>query len=110
MSPSPAPVGKVVANAAPDSSTQLKLPFAFTGAIIVLTLVGKAGDVLAPSLVGPYPIILLCLNANDVHLALTATNVSLLPWILVGAARRLVEDPVFFLIGAHTHAAASSSR
>eukprot|EP01048_Picozoa_sp_COSAG05_P025076 COSAG05_NODE_6205_length_1000_cov_1.571587_1_plen_127_part_00 len=93
---SPAPRRKAVAA---STGSHLRLPFCFTGAIIALTIAGKAGDALAPSLVHSFPLLLLALNANDLHLALTATLVPWPPWLVVGMARRLAEDPVFFLIG-----------
>lgn len=77
----------------------LKLPLYFTVAIVVLTVAGKAGDALAPTLLVDAPTLLLVLNANDLHLALTANIVPRVPWMVVGMLRRLAEDPVFFLIG-----------
>jgi hypothetical protein len=78
----------------------MQLPLCFTAAIVGLTVAGKAGDALAPSLVGDAPLLLLALNSNDLHLALTAVSVPLIPWVLVGMLRRLAEDPVFYMIGA----------
>jgi len=77
----------------------LTLPLYFTAAIVALTVAGKAGDALAPGMVVSAPTLLLALNANDLHLALTANLVPRVPWMVVGMLRRLAEDPVFFLIG-----------
>ena len=78
-----------------DAGTEsLSLPLVYTIALAVVTVAGKAGDALGPALVGSHPIVLLGLNANDLHLALTSTTVPLLPWALVGMIRRLAEDPV----------------
>lgn len=40
--------------------------------IVVVTVASKFGDALAPTLVDTRPLTLLALNANDLHLALTA--------------------------------------
>ena len=75
-------------------------------ALCVLPLAGKAGDAAAPALVTSRPLLLLLLNANDLHCALTAARASPLPWLLVALARRLAEDPFFFYLGrAHRDAA-----
>ena len=76
------------------SSVSLNLPWAYTIALAVVTVAGKAGDALAPALLGSQPLLLLALNANDVHLALTSTTVPVVAWTFVGMARRLAEDPV----------------
>lgn len=95
----------VGASVAPQHGT-IRPPFAFTVAIIVLTVAGKIGDAAAPALVGSHPLGLLALNANDLHCGLTSTTVSFLPWLVVALMRRLAEDPLFFLIGWYYRAAA----
>jgi membrane protein DedA with SNARE-associated domain len=64
-----------------------------------LAIVGKVGDALAPKLIEAAPTLLLFLNANDLHLALTSTTVGPLPWMAIGMTRRLLEDPICFLLG-----------
>ena len=76
------------------NGVSLSLPWIYTAALAAVTIAGKAGDALGPRLLGSQPILLLALNANDLHLALTSTTVPLVPWIVVGMTRRLVEDPV----------------
>ena len=76
------------------SSVRLSLPWVYTIALAVVTVAGKAGDALAPALLGSRPLLLLALNANDVHLALTSTTVPVVAWTVVGMIRRLAEDPV----------------
>ena len=58
-----------------------RLPRLYTASILLLTLAGKAGDVLAPTLLTPHPLLLLALNANDLHLALTSAHTQLLGWV-----------------------------
>ena len=67
--------------------------------LVALTLTSKVGDALAPRLFKTSPLLLLVLNANDLHLALTCRALSFLPWIVVGILRRLAEDPICFALG-----------
>ncbi|OLP97547.1 hypothetical protein AK812_SmicGene20103 [Symbiodinium microadriaticum] len=78
-----------------------RLPWLYTAALGLLTAAGKLGDALGPVLVSDAPLLLLVLNANDLHLGLTTPNTHWLPWYIIGTLRRLAEDPVFFLIGWH---------
>jgi len=78
---------------------QLQLPLYLTLVLVAFMVAGKAGDILAPTLLVDAPLTLLILNSNDLHLALTCNSVKRLPWLLVGTLRRLAEDPVCFLIG-----------
>lgn len=45
------------------------------------------------------PLLLLALNANDLHLALTTARTAVIGFMLVGTARRLVEDPLYYYLG-----------
>jgi hypothetical protein len=61
------------------------VPLVVYGALVgTLHLVGKTGEILAPTLAPSHPLVLLCLNANDTHMLLTSTSVRLLPYLLVG--------------------------
>lgn len=72
------------------------------GALVgTLHLVGKTGEILAPTLAPSHPLVLLCLNANDTHMLLTSTSVRLLPYLLICGGRRAVEDVLFFYAGRH---------
>jgi hypothetical protein len=93
------PATVTAAAAAAGDDDGFRVPLCFSVAIAGLTVAGKAGDALAPTLLGSSPLILLALNSNDLHLALTTPSVSLLPWLVVGMLRRLAEDPIFFLLG-----------
>jgi membrane protein DedA with SNARE-associated domain len=57
------------------------------------------GNALAPTLVVNHPLLLLALNATIRHLVLTSTSVDFVPFLVVGLARRLTEDPFLFLLG-----------
>jgi hypothetical protein len=68
--------------------------------LVLVNLASKCGDALAPQLLDTSPLLLVALNANDLHLALTAgAGVPWHWWCAVGVARRLVEDPLFFYLG-----------
>ena len=45
------------------------------------------------------PLLLLLINANDVHCGLTSTDVPFAPWFFVAFLRRVIEDPLFFYLG-----------
>ena len=45
------------------------------------------------------PLLLLALNANDLHCALTTVSVPVVSWFIVASLRRIAEDPLFFLVG-----------
>ena len=57
------------------------------------------GNALAPTLLVSHPLLLLALNATTRHLVLTSTSVDLVPYLVVGLGRRLLEDPLLFLLG-----------
>lgn len=68
--------------------------------LLLVNLASKCGDALAPRLVDSAPTLLLALNANDLHLALTAgTGLGLMPYCVVGGLRRLLEDPLYYHLG-----------
>ena len=67
--------------------------------ISVVNVVGKLADIFIVAL-GQMPTLLLLMNANDVNLTLAAAaNVSLLRFILIGIARRVSEDCLYFFSG-----------
>ena len=75
-------------------------------ALVLVNLAGKCGDAFTPVLVSGYPLTLLALNANDVHMACTAGHTSLVPFVLVAFVRRLMEDPLYFYLGRFRFASA----
>ena len=81
-------------------------PLALVVALVVVNLAGKAGDALAAVLVESRPLTLLALNANDAHMALTAGHTPFVPYVVVCVCRRLLEDPLYFFLGATRFAGA----
>ena len=81
-------------------------PLALVVALVVVNLAGKAGDALAAVLVESRPLTLLALNANDAHMALTAGHTPFVPYVVVCVCRRLLEDPLYFHLGATRFAGA----
>mmetsp|Transcript_9423 Transcript_9423/g.31082 ORF Transcript_9423/g.31082 Transcript_9423/m.31082 type:complete len:211 (+) Transcript_9423:36-668(+) len=75
------------------------MPVSFIAALSTLFVLGKVGDAFSPYFLETSPVALLILNSNDLHLTLSASHVGFLPWLLVGTARRLAEDPIFFSVG-----------
>lgn len=69
---------------------------AFLAVIATSAVVGNA---LAPTLLVRHPLLLLALNATTRHLVLTSTSIDVVPYVVVGLGRRLLEDPFLFLLG-----------
>ncbi len=68
-------------------------------ALSVVAASAVIGNALAPSLVVSHPLLLLALNTTTRHLVLTSTSVDFVPYLVVGLGRRLLEDPLLFLLG-----------
>ncbi|KAJ1456303.1 hypothetical protein M885DRAFT_517773 [Pelagophyceae sp. CCMP2097] len=75
------------------------IPWALGAAVAAIEVVGKAGDVFGSTLSQSRPLLLLSLNANDLHCVLTAGGADFAPWLAVAALRRLSEDPLFYWLG-----------
>ncbi|HWH36125.1 MAG TPA: hypothetical protein VNT56_12505 [Acidimicrobiales bacterium] len=67
--------------------------------LAVIATAAVVGNALAPTLVVSHPLLLLALNTTTRHLILTSTSVDVVPYVVVGLARRLAEDPFLFLLG-----------
>lgn len=67
--------------------------------LAVVAASAVAGNALAPTLLVSHPLLLLALNTTTRHLILTSNNVDLIPYLVVGLGRRLLEDPFLFLLG-----------
>eukprot|EP01065_Artemidia_motanka_P024887 TRINITY_DN29822_c0_g1_i1.p1 TRINITY_DN29822_c0_g1~~TRINITY_DN29822_c0_g1_i1.p1 ORF type:complete len:209 (+),score=50.31 TRINITY_DN29822_c0_g1_i1:46-672(+) len=74
-------------------------PFSVAVAVGVVAAIGKIGDCSGPLLAAEHPAVLLALNANDLHCALTVPALSAALWFAVATVRRLSEDPLFFYVG-----------
>ena len=71
-------------------------PLAFV--VLFLTL-GKLGEGLAPRLLGKRPLLLLCLNANDVLCGLAGPRLPARLYYAAVLARRAAEDGTWFALG-----------
>ena len=91
---------------APARSATEVSPLAIVVALVAVNLAGKAGDALAALLVETRPLTLLALNANDAHMALTAGHTPFAPYVIVSLLRRLLEDPLYYHLGATRFASA----
>jgi len=67
--------------------------------ISFVNILGKLADVLI-LILGQMPTILLLLNANDVNLTIaSAANMPFYSFVLIGVARRVIEDCLYFFSG-----------
>jgi hypothetical protein len=66
----------------------------------IVSTLGLIGTALTPPLAARHPLLLLALEARDRNLLL-ARHVGVVPYVLVGNARRLCTDPLFYLLGRH---------
>ena len=75
------------------------------GPIAAVTALGKLGEALAPALLARgWPLTLVALNANDMHLVLSVRLCAdcaycLAAWFCVSTVRRVAEDVFFFWMG-----------
>jgi membrane protein DedA with SNARE-associated domain len=73
-------------------------------ALLTIPIVGfiamaNIGNALAPTLVDEHPLLLVALNSQNRNLILTTNALDAWSYYLVGTARLLVSDPLFFLLG-----------
>lgn len=67
--------------------------------IIGLVVLSNVGDALAPRLVDSNPLALIAMNARNRNLILVTNELDAVSYYGVAAARLLLSDPLFFLIG-----------
>lgn len=67
--------------------------------LVVVFGTAAIGNAAAPALLESHPAVLLALNATTRHLLLTSTSVDVVPWLLIGLGRRLLEDPFLYFLG-----------
>lgn len=70
-----------------------------TAPLVLVFATAAIGNAVAPALLDSHPAVLLALNATTRHLVLTSTSVDVVPWVLIGLARRLLEDPFLYFLG-----------
>ena len=81
-----------------DESEEVRGSVLVTLLTSVLVL-GKIGDAIGLAYIDSNPISVLILNANDLHCALTTTNVNVWIWFLLSTIRRMCEDPIYYWLG-----------
>lgn len=67
--------------------------------IIVLTIVGYVGNALHPTLLNEHPLWLVAMEPRFRYLLLVAAKVDFAPFVVVATVRRLLSDPLFYLLG-----------
>src|SRR5207253_669599 len=70
------------------------------GPIVVLAIVGTITTALTPALAARHPLLLIILEARNRNLIL-ARRVDYLPFLLVASLRRMLTDPLYYLLGFH---------
>lgn len=65
----------------------------------MLSVLGIAAGALTPVLVAEAPLLLLALESRNRYLLLVASQVDVVPFVVVGVLRRLASDPFFYLAG-----------
>lgn len=69
--------------------------------IIVLIVVGTVANALTPWLLKNHPQLLITLEARNRNLLAAAGRVDLVPFVVIAVIRRMLSDPLFFLLGHH---------
>src|SRR5688500_13159067 len=67
--------------------------------IVALTTLAYLGDILYADLANRNPYLLIALNTRKRYLALVVPNTDVVPYFLVGVARQVLSDPLFYLLG-----------
>ena len=62
-------------------------------------IAGIVGNALTPTLVAKHPLLLVFLEPRNRNLILVSQKVDLLPFVLVGFFRRVLTDPLYYLLG-----------
>lgn len=69
------------------------------GPIIAVVVIGTLGNMFHPSLLKNHPLLLVAMEPRNRYLLLVADKVSFVPFLLVATVRRLISDPLFYLLG-----------
>jgi membrane protein DedA with SNARE-associated domain len=67
--------------------------------ILVLWVLGFVGAALTPTLLAKNPLLLVLLDPRNRNLILVSQKVDEVPFMLVGFLRRVLTDPLFYLLG-----------
>ena len=69
------------------------------GPILAVVVVGTLGNMFHPRLLNSHPLVLVAMEPRNRYLLLVAEKVDFVPFLLVATVRRLVSDPLFYLLG-----------
>ena len=67
--------------------------------ILIAMVVAMVGDIVGPSLINEHPLWQITMNPRNRWLLLAAPQVAAWPFFLVGFARLVAIDPLFYLLG-----------
>ncbi|MFP5377222.1 MAG: DedA family protein [Acidimicrobiia bacterium] len=87
-------------SSAPERPRPTRRTLAFIlGPIIAVVVVGTLGNMFHPRLLRDHPLWLVAMEPRNRYLLLVADKVDFVPYLVVATVRRLVSDPLFYLIG-----------
>lgn len=69
------------------------------GPILAVVVVGTLGNMFHPTLLRDHPLWLVAMEPRNRFLLLVAGKVDFVPFLVVATVRRLISDPLFFLLG-----------
>ncbi len=69
------------------------------GPILAVVVVGTLGNMFHPALLRDHPLWLVAMEPRNRFLLLVAAEVDFVPFLVVATVRRLISDPLFFLLG-----------
>lgn len=85
---------------APERPRPSRRTLAFIlGPIVAVVIVGTLGNMFHPRLLRDHPLWLVAMEPRNRYLLLVAEKVDFVPFLLVATVRRLISDPLFYLIG-----------
>ena len=85
---------------APERPQPSRRTLAFIlGPIIAVVIIGTLGNMFHPRLLRDHPLWLVAMEPRNRYLLLVAEKVDFVPYLVVATVRRLLSDPLFYLIG-----------
>ena len=82
-----------------DASPSRRTLILLVTPIVILIVVGTVANALTPWLLKNHPLWLIALEARNRNLLAAASRVDVLPFVVFGVVRRMLSDPLFFLLG-----------
>jgi membrane protein DedA with SNARE-associated domain len=97
-------MGEDPGDGAPDPRQRYRPPSKRTVTIVVailitFTVAGTLGNIFLAPLRKDHPLIVLLLDARNRQLILVSNRMDLVPFIAVGVMRRMVSDPLYYMLG-----------